>query len=168
MKKYCAENNIPEPQPIYTKDKFEHQAAQINKKKRKSNTLDDDDDDGPRASTSAAGNASDSDGEVNTSPLKKPNKTRLYAPRIKSGPWAILIGLASYGTGEWKSQEDIINRADPFFGEEGSSLRDNDAGRGGPAKFFTGWSGVRETSIITLFLQSLLLVLTLLPHSTKC
>lgn len=129
---------------------FEKEAAKINKKKRKNGTAGDDDDEeeGPVAGASGTNNnaaGSGSDAELNTSPMKKPRKPRLYVPKVKSGPWAILIGLASYGVGAWKNQEEIIERADPFFGEEGQSLKDKSNGGGAGAHFYTGWSSVSDS-----------------------
>lgn len=140
LKAFCEENNMPIPQATYTT--FEGEAAKINKKKRKAGQgKAEDRNNAPQAGTSAAANV-DSDAEINTSPPKKPRKSRPYAPRVKTGPWAILIGLASYGTGAWKTQEDIIERADPFFGEDGQSLRDKSNGGGPGSQYYTGWSSV--------------------------
>lgn len=144
LKAYCEANGLDMPLATYTN--FEKEAAKINKKKRKSGIDSNaEDEEGAAAGGSGAGAAgSDSDAEVNTSPVKKPRKARLYAPRIKSGPWAILIGLASYGAEAWKTQEQIIERADPFFGEEGQSLKDKAVGGGAGAQFYTGWSSVSQ------------------------
>lgn len=140
------------PEPVHTN--FEHEAAKAIKKKRKRSAVDEanEEDAAAVAGLFGMGAPSDSDEEdrpINTSPMKRPKKQRAYAPRVRSGPWAILIGLASYGVEAWKSQDEIIARADPFFGEEGQSLKDKSNVGSGAGQFFTGWSSVSSVLSFT-------------------
>lgn len=131
--------------PRMAQSTFEGQAAKINKKKRKNGEGQEDDDAAPVASGSRLADSDGEDAEILTSPPKKPRKAKQYAPRVKSGPWAILIGLASFGVGVWKSEAEIVERADPFYQDEGQSLKDSSTGGGAGAKFYTGWSSVSRT-----------------------
>lgn len=79
---------------------------------------------------------------INTSSPAKPKaKTKGYCPRVQTGGWAILVGLCAFGSGEWKSQDEIVVVADPFYGKAGQSLNDKGTGSG-PQKFITAWKSV--------------------------
>lgn len=87
--------------------------------------------------------------DVNTSSPEKPKKkAKAYCPRVQTGAWAILIGLCSFGSGKWKSQDDIVPVADPFFGKAGESLSDKKAGAGGKQQFITGWRSVGRIAVL--------------------
>jgi hypothetical protein len=96
-----------------------------------------DSDDGRAVSKAKSGNKS-----INTSSPEKPKgKAKAYCPRVQTGGWAILVGLCSFGSGEWKSQADITRVGDPFYGKPGQSLSDKGSGSG-KAQFITAWRGV--------------------------
>lgn len=83
--------------------------------------------------------------EVNTSPPKAAAPGRKpYIPRAKSGPFALLIGLAAHGSGVWVTKDDIVARGNPFFRDGNDSLLDEDQGgrRGALPYSYSGWSSV--------------------------
>lgn len=156
--KYCNEEGLEMPTPrVHT---FEQQAAKAAKsKKRKAGAaaaplevgLAGSSQGGPErlfASSSddemdVAGPSRPAAAAINTSPPKKRKKTKAYAPKLRSGPFAILVGLGSFGVDAWVTQEQIVERGDPFFGNEGASLTDKDNRlASNPAIGFSGWQSV--------------------------
>ena len=76
-----------------------------------------------------------------SSPAKPKAKAKAYCPRVQTGGWAILVGLCAFGSGKWKSQDEIVVVADPFYGKAGQSLNDKGTGSG-PQQFITAWKSV--------------------------
>ena len=144
QKAFCEKEGIPFPEP--RRNEFQAAAAKATKKRKKAGQAEDEwDFAGPSASQqSAAEGAGSPPASINlASPAKPVKKAKAYAPRVSSGAWAILVGLASFGSGVWKNQNDIIDAADPFFKGVGDSIRDKGTGAGPSQQHYSGWSNVR-------------------------
>lgn len=146
MKIYCEENGLPMPIPQVAS--WEHTAAKTTKKRKTRDVMSDNlsqilgENESDNADVDGLASSS-SPKRINTSPPKRPRKSKPYIPRHKSGAFAILIGLASYGSDAWVSEEQIVERGDPFYKEARDSLTDVDKSKGGSGNYgFSGWTSV--------------------------
>ncbi|KAE8381032.1 ERCC4 domain-containing protein [Aspergillus bertholletiae] len=79
-------------------------------------------------------------GEVSSEsqPAKKPRRARPYAPALRSGPYALLLGLATLDENSSQSltKAQLIDRAEPYCDSSFTAPSD-------PGKFFTAWSSMK-------------------------
>ncbi|KAF7590118.1 Crossover junction endonuclease mus81 [Aspergillus hancockii] len=71
-------------------------------------------------------------------PAKKPRKARPYVPTLRSGPYALLLGLATLDENSSQSltKAQLIERAQPYCDSSFTAPSD-------PGKFFTAWSSMK-------------------------
>ncbi|KAB8230516.1 crossover junction endonuclease MUS81 [Aspergillus alliaceus] len=71
-------------------------------------------------------------------PAKKPRKARPYVPALRSGPYAILLGLSTLDENSSQSltKAQLIDRAQPYCDSSFTAPSD-------PGKFFTAWSSMK-------------------------
>ncbi|KAE8350650.1 ERCC4 domain-containing protein [Aspergillus coremiiformis] len=71
-------------------------------------------------------------------PAKKPRKARPYLPALRSGPYAILLGLATLdeNSSQGLTKTQLIDRAQPYCDSSFTAPSD-------PGKFFTAWSSMK-------------------------
>lgn len=145
QQKYCDEKGIDMPEATtQTWEQIATKADRKNKRKQAGNavTVSDDDDEHDHHH---GGNNGLSDRDVDTSPPKKPRNSKPYKPRLRSGAFAILVGIASYGTSASATEAMIVKRGDPFYKEDGDSLADQDKNTGGAGHYgYSGWSSVGQ------------------------
>ncbi|KAI2792840.1 Crossover junction endonuclease mus81 [Penicillium oxalicum] len=79
-----------------------------------------------------------SDTGVAEQPAKKPRKARPYVPALRSGPYAILLGLATQGesSSQGMTKAQLIELAQPHCDSSFTAPPD-------PSKYFTAWSSMR-------------------------
>lgn len=77
------------------------------------------------------------EGAADMTPAKKPRKTaKTYVPQLRSGPYAILLALASIGDNECVSKQQLIEMAQPHC--DASFIAPKD-----PTSFHTAWSSMK-------------------------
>ncbi|KAF7719741.1 Uncharacterized protein PECH_005698 [Penicillium ucsense] len=79
-----------------------------------------------------------SDTGVAEQPAKKPRKARPYVPPLRSGPYAILLGLATQdeNASQGLTKAQLIEVAQPYCDSSFTAPPD-------PSKYFTAWSSMR-------------------------
>jgi crossover junction endonuclease MUS81 len=119
LKEHCDANGLPMPEPKGLKKKARDAL----------NPGDDDDSDTPR-------------------PAKKPRKTKAYVPAYRSGPYAILLVLATLDvdTQRGLSKADLIEAAQPHC--DASFTAPADA-----TKFYTAWNSMKTLQTKELVYQ---------------
>lgn len=105
---YCRENGLPMPQKGRRKKKRNDEAAE------------------------------EEEGEEASPPVKKPRKTQLYVPKLRSGAYALVMALATLDEGGHQalSKKDLIDLAQPFC--DSNFLTPSD-----PTKFYTAWKSMQ-------------------------
>ncbi|KAG4433834.1 hypothetical protein IFR05_010682 [Cadophora sp. M221] len=111
LQAYCDANNLPMPK-------------RQNKRKKKA--------------AGATGEEDDSDVEEPTTPKKKARKTKPYVPALRTGPYALLIALATLekGSREGITKARLIELAQPHCDSSFSAPSD-------PTKFYTAWNSMK-------------------------
>lgn len=156
LKKDCEENGLE--MPVARVQSFEAVATKAAKKRKKAMPAEAPPMDAVAAQLAAEAAAMDdgfvapiieapdapssSNARTKSTKPAKPRISKAYAPKIKSGSFAIILGLASYGADQWKPQEEIVLTGDPFFGTEGQSIIDSKGGANSSQRFYSGWSAV--------------------------
>ncbi|KAL5365992.1 ERCC4 domain-containing protein [Aspergillus floccosus] len=115
LQMYCEENGLPMPE---------------DPKRRK-----------PQSEASQAGNSKRStDGDVVDDPVpaKKARKPKPYVPALRSGAYALILGLATLGESSSQSltKAQLIEKAQPFCDSSFTTPDD-------PKKFFTAWNSMK-------------------------
>ena len=105
---YCRENGLPMPQKGKRKKKRSNEAAE------------------------------EEEGEEAPPPVKKPRKTQLYVPKLRTGAYALVMALATLDEGgnQALSKKDLIDLAQPFC--DSNFLTPSD-----PTKFYTAWKSMQ-------------------------
>ncbi|THC95291.1 hypothetical protein EYZ11_005246 [Aspergillus tanneri] len=77
-------------------------------------------------------------GEVETQPTKKPRKTKPYVPALRSGPYALLLGLSSLdeNSNQSMTKAQLIETAQPYCDSSFTTPSDS-------TKFFTAWNSMK-------------------------
>lgn len=75
--------------------------------------------------------------QIDLTPAKKPRKTtKPYVPQLRSGPYAILLALASIGENECVSKQQLIDMAQPHCDASFVAPKDT-------TSFHTAWSSMK-------------------------
>ncbi|OOQ82935.1 Crossover junction endonuclease mus81 [Penicillium brasilianum] len=84
------------------------------------------------------GNKRTSDTGVAEQPAKKPRKAKPYVPTLRSGPYALLLGLATQGEnpGQGMTKAHLIELAQPYCDSSFTAPPD-------PSKFYTAWNSMK-------------------------
>ncbi|KAJ5577659.1 DNA-directed DNA polymerase family X beta-like N-terminal [Penicillium hispanicum] len=84
------------------------------------------------------GNKRTSDTGVAVQPAKKPRKAKPYVPALRSGAYALLLGLASLGehATQGMTKAHLIEVAQPFCDSSFTAPTD-------PTKFYTAWNSMK-------------------------
>ncbi|KAE8148120.1 hypothetical protein BDV25DRAFT_22564 [Aspergillus avenaceus] len=92
----------------------------------------------PNKATASRSKRLSDEGVAESQPAKKPRKARPYAPALRSGPYAILLGLATLGENSSQSltKAQVIERAQPYCDSSFTAPSD-------PGKYFTAWSSMK-------------------------
>lgn len=79
-----------------------------------------------------------SDTGVAEQPAKKPRKAKPYVPALRSGPYALLLGLATMGENATQSmtKAQLIEVAQPYCDSSFTAPTD-------PTKFYTAWNSMK-------------------------
>ncbi|KAJ5625782.1 DNA-directed DNA polymerase family X beta-like N-terminal [Penicillium lagena] len=77
-------------------------------------------------------------GVAGDQPTKKPRKTKPYVPALRSGPYALLLGLATLGEDSSQSmtKAQLIEVAQPYCDSSFTAPTD-------PTKFYTAWNSMK-------------------------
>ena len=88
--------------------------------------------------TAANGKRQSDEGASESQPAKKPRKARPYVPALRSGPYALLLGLATLdeNSSQGLTKAQLIDRAEPYCDSSFTAPSD-------PGKFFTAWSSMK-------------------------
>ncbi|KAJ5155865.1 hypothetical protein N7492_008668 [Penicillium capsulatum] len=84
------------------------------------------------------GNKRTSGTGVDEQPTKKPRKAKPYVPALRSGPYALLLGLATLGDNSTQSmtKAQLIEVAQPYCDSSFTAPTD-------PTKFYTAWNSMK-------------------------
>ena len=109
LQEYCTENGLPMPE-------------RTKKKKKRASAVD--------------GQADEEEEEER--PPKKPRKTQPYVPKLRSGPYALLLALGTLNreNGQAMSKTDLIEVAQAYCDSSFTAPSD-------PTKFFTAWNSMK-------------------------
>lgn len=110
LKAHCEEDGIPMPQRHHRKRK---------KAASKDKDDDDDNDDAP-------------------SPAKKRRKTKAYVPGLRTGPYALILALATLdeNTSSGLTKQELIELAQPYCNSSFTAPSD-------PSSYYTAWSSMK-------------------------
>ncbi|KAJ5174639.1 Crossover junction endonuclease mus81 [Penicillium canariense] len=92
----------------------------------------------PMPEVPGQGSKRTSDTGVAEQPAKKPRKARPYVPALRSGPYALLLGLATVGehTTQGMTKAHLIEVAQPYCDSSFTAPTD-------PTKFYTAWNSMK-------------------------
>lgn len=89
--------------------------------------------------TDAANKKRVSDGnEIDPKPAKKPRKAKPYVPALRSGPYALLLGLGTLdeNSNQSMTKTQLIETAQPYCDSSFTTPPD-------PTKYFTAWNSMK-------------------------
>ncbi|OGE50744.1 hypothetical protein PENARI_c016G11586 [Penicillium arizonense] len=80
-----------------------------------------------------------SDGATSDQPAKKPRKSKPYVPALRSGPYAILLGLGTQdeNASQGMTKAQLIEVAQPYCDSSFTAPPD-------PTKFYTAWNSMKS------------------------
>jgi crossover junction endonuclease MUS81 len=110
LKKHCEENGLPMP-----------------KKKMKNSALD---------ALDGDGDEDDEDTEARPAQAKKVRKTKAYVPALRSGPYALILGLSEQDSPAGLTKAELISVAQPYCDASFSAPSD-------PGSFYTAWNSMK-------------------------
>ncbi|KAH1492373.1 Crossover junction endonuclease mus81 [Aspergillus fumigatus] len=92
----------------------------------------------PEHPQKAAASKRTSDEGVDDPPAKKPRKAKPYVPSLRSGPYALLLGLATLdeNASQGLTKAQLIEKAQPYCDSSFTAPPD-------PSKFYTAWNSMK-------------------------
>jgi crossover junction endonuclease MUS81 len=92
----------------------------------------------PEHPQKAAASKRTSDEGVDDQPAKKPRKAKPYVPSLRSGPYALLLGLATLdeNASQGLTKAQLIEKAQPHCDSSFTAPPD-------PSKFYTAWNSMK-------------------------
>ncbi|KAK8095494.1 hypothetical protein PG999_013516 [Apiospora kogelbergensis] len=112
LQEHCDANGLPMPQ----------------KKRRAPGT--------GQANGIGGGEGDDDEEEAEARPAKKPRKAKPYVPKLRSGAFALIMGLAESNSPNGMTKAELIEEAQPHCDSSFSAPSD-------PASFYTAWNSMK-------------------------
>ncbi|KAK6843445.1 hypothetical protein PG987_004305 [Apiospora arundinis] len=129
LQEHCETNGLPMPQ-----------------KKRRAPGMD---------QANGVGDDEGDDDEAEARPAKKPRKAKPYVPKLRSGAYALIMGLAESTSPNGMTKSELIEVAQPHCDSSFSAPSD-------PTSFYTAWNSMK-----TLLDKDLVHEQTLRPHPPR-
>lgn len=82
------------------------------------------------------GDEDDEDEETEARPAKKPRKAKPYVPKLRSGAYALIMGLAESTSPNGMTKSELIEEAQPHCDSSFSAPSD-------PTSFYTAWNSMK-------------------------